>query len=315
MMLDFLFPIGMLMIGLILLAWSGDRFVEDADALAEQLGVSPLIVGLTVVAFGTSAPELVVAINAVIAGETLLATGSIIGSNIANVFLVLAATAILVPLNFEEKGLSKNLFAMLAATFGFCLFALDGRIGLIEAIILTGSLIAYLVWNVVTDQSCEQAGKSDFAWSNGAFLLLSIGGLLVGADLTVEGGIKLAGLLGVEVAIIGLTAVAIGTSLPELVACLSAAIKGRTEISIGAIVGSNVFNLLAVGGISGVVAAGQGLNASGMNSSLILMGLSALVLVAYTLTKATMRLSSGLILLSAYAAYVVWSLAKSNFLG
>lgn len=310
---DFLFPIGMLMIGLILLAWSGDRFVEGADALADQLGVSPLIVGLTVVAFGTSAPELVVAINAVIAGETALAAGNIVGSNIANVFLVLGATAILVPLSFEEKGLSKNLLAMLAATFGFCLFALDGRIGMIEAIILTGSLIAYLVWNVVTDQRCEDAGNSDFELSKGAFLLLSIVGLLIGADLTVEGGIKLAGLLGVDGVIIGLTAIAIGTSLPELVACLSAAIKGRSEISIGAIVGSNVFNLLAVGGISGLVAVGQGLNASGMNTSLILMGFGAIVLVAYTLTKATMRLRSGLLMLSVYAAYVVSSFGIGSF--
>lgn len=313
-MLDFLFPIGILVIGLLLLAWSGDRFVEDADALAGQLGVSPLIIGLTVVAFGTSAPELVVAVNAVIAGETALAAGNIIGSNIANVLLVLGATAIVVPLSFEEKGLSKNLFAMLAATLGFCFFALDGTIGLIEASILAGSLIAYLIWNVCTDQRSD-ACESDFAWSNAALLLLSIGGLMIGADLTVNGGIKLAGLLGVDAAIIGLTAIAIGTSLPELVACLSAAIKGRAEISIGAIVGSNVFNLLAVGGISGVVAADQGLTIEGMTLSLSLMVLSAFALGCYTLTKATMRLRSGLLMLSVYAAYVVWSLAKSNILG
>lgn len=248
--------------GFIILIWSADLFVDGAASIAENLGLSPIIIGLTIVSLGTSAPEVLVSVMAALTGSGTLAVGNAIGSNIANIGLVLAVTLLVAPLMVHGSCMKKEVPVLLIVTMGTGLLLLDGALSRLDGFLMIGALIL-LLYQMVRSQLknkdlVEEAEdeplphlKPKRAWFTFMLGLL----LLVGSSrLLVYGAVVAAQELGVSELVIGLTIVAIGTSLPELAATLASAIRGHTEIALGNIIGSNLFNLLAVMSIPGMLA-------------------------------------------------------------
>ncbi len=250
--------------GFILLVWSADRFITGAAALARDLGVSPLIIGLTIVGFGTSVPEILVSGMAAWAGEPGLAIGNAIGSNIANMGLVLGSAALLRPLAVRSQTLRRE-FPMLFAVMLLALALLwDGRLGRVDGAILLAALVLLMGWLV--RQGLRERGYDPMAREYSAeipsqiplgrallLVAVGLGALLISSRLLVWGAVNIAHLLGVSDLVIGLTVVAIGTSLPELAASVLGALRNEPDIAIGNVLGSNMFNLLAVMGLPGLI--------------------------------------------------------------
>lgn len=255
--------------GLALLIAGGEALVRGASKLAVSLGISPLVVGLTVVAFGTSSPEFAVSLQAAVSGTVDIALGNVIGSNIFNVLFILGLSALIAPLIVAAQVVRQEVPIMIGASVLVFLAALDGRIVRIESGGLFALLIGYtvfLIWQsrretLATQQ--EYAGESHVAAQRGwddrlpaqlALILVGLALLVLGSRWLVEGAVAIAKSLGVSELIIGLTIVAAGTSLPEVAASVTAAIRGQRDIAVGNVVGSNTFNLLGVLGLSGLVA-------------------------------------------------------------
>ena len=250
-----------ILLGFIVLIWSADLFVDGAASIAENMGLSPIIIGLTIVSIGTSAPEILVSINATLAGSGTLAIGNAIGSNIANVGLVLGVTVLLVPLMVDRSCMRKEVPTLLVVTLGTGFLLLDGTLSRLDGSLMLGALILLLVQMIRSQTSdpvlLEEAETEPLphlkplrAWLTFAFGLLL---LIASSRILVYGAVMAAKELGVSELVIGLTIVAIGTSLPELAATLASAKRGHTEIALGNIIGSNLFNLLAVMSIPGIL--------------------------------------------------------------
>ncbi|MBN2734485.1 MAG: calcium/sodium antiporter [Methanomicrobiaceae archaeon] len=243
--------------GLLFLVKGADYFVEGGGGLAARYGVSPTTIGLTVIAFGTSLPEFGVSINALLSGDQGIATGNILGSNIANIALVLALCALIKPAAIHETikekcFLGNDAYLMVAATIIFASFALLGTISLIGGIIFLFAFAAIMIYlwksGAVEEEKVESHGKMDY--------LLIVGGLLgvvIGSQLLLSSSVSIAEYLGIPSFVIGMSMVAVGTSLPELMTSLVAIIKNQGGISIGNLFGSNIFNLLFVMGIGAVL--------------------------------------------------------------
>lgn len=253
-----------LIAGLTLLLFAGDYLVRGAVALAEKLGVSPLIIGLTIVAFGTSAPELFVSLKAAFGDAPGIAIGNVVGSNIANVLLVLGAPALIKPVGCREDGLVFSLTIMIIMTIIFMIMMTTGWVTHMDGLILLALLFVFLGRQVVAahnSRSDQVFGDyhddiDELPTENSrivAYLLFGMIGLPLGASLTVDGAVDIARMLGVSEAVIGLTVVAIGTSLPELVTSVMAAWRGSGAVAIGNVVGSNIFNIGAVLGITSLI--------------------------------------------------------------
>jgi len=259
-------PIVLIGLGLVLLVAGGEFVVRGASRLAEWARIPPVVVGLTIVAFGTSSPELAVAIGAALRGEPDFVTGNIIGSNIYNVLLVLGLSALIVPLVVQRKLVQWDVPAMIGASLGLLLFAADGSLTRVEGIVLMLALAGYLsatvFWSRRQGSDEDEFDVEYHARSmSGAALLgnaaILVGGLallVIGADRLVEGAVEIAESLGVDRLVIGLTIVALGTSMPELATSVIAAIRGEREIAVGNIVGSNIMNILAIAGFTMIVA-------------------------------------------------------------
>ena len=253
-----------IIIGLILLVWSADKFIDSAAALAKQLGVPPLIIGLVIVGIGTSAPEMIVGSFAALDGNTNLAIGNAIGSNIANIGLVLGFTALVAPLIMQSGLLRRELPILLGTSFIVTIIFIDNSLTRWEGIALLAgmfSFVGWMVWAAVRDRN-QDAIIAEFEqeMAEDSPLLPSILWLIAGltvllgsAKLIVWGAVAIAHALGVSDLVIGLTIVAIGTSLPELAACIASAKKGEHDIAIGNIIGSNMFNLLGVLGLPAII--------------------------------------------------------------
>ena len=258
-------PILLLTLGLVLLIIAGDFMVRGAAALARHWGVPALIVGLTIVAFGTSAPELVVGVQAAMDGMGDLAAGNIVGSNIANVLLALGIPALIMSIPTNMAGVARNSFVMLGATLIFIALAFLGNpLAQWQGAILFGGIILYLVWMFslakagVEDPILEEMTEIDegkdglptSVWLDVVYVIGGIAGLVLGGNLIVNNAEIIATGLGISETIIGLTIVAIGTSLPEIATVVVASYRGHSEVAIGNVLGSNVFNIFAVGGAS-----------------------------------------------------------------
>ena len=315
-----------ILIGFILLAWSADRFVNGAAALARHLGISPLIVGLTIVGFGTSAPELVVSAIAALAGNPSLAIGNAIGSNIANIGLVLGITAIISPLFIASSILKREYPLMVAAMLLVFVILIDGQLGRLEGIILFVSLLGVLIWTVFTgiregrnpiataDDALEIEFESELALDDimpraKAIFWLLAGGILlvVSSRILVWGATTIATSLGISDLVIGLTIVAIGTSLPEIAASVASVVKGENDIAIGNVLGSNIFNSLGVIGLAALIRP-TSVSADALYRDLpVMIGLAILLYILLYSHKGQPSLSrmSGFFLLSLYVAYLV----------
>lgn len=254
--------------GFSLLVWGADRFVAGAASTARLLGVSPLIIGLTIVGFGTSAPEMLVSATAAWAGNSGIAIGNALGSNITNIGLVLGISALIAPLTLQRKTLLREfpvLFAIMALTL---LLMLDGHLSRLDGIILLSGFVLMIYWLVrrgIVEHGCDTEGKNctedeefEIPENMGAgkatfWIIAGLALLLVSSRLLIWGAVGIAEHFAVSDLVIGLTIVAIGTSLPELAASVTSAIRGEHDIAIGNVLGSNMFNLLAVLGLPGLI--------------------------------------------------------------
>jgi len=259
-----LYFIGAVVLGLALLVWSADRFIVGAAGIAANLGVAPLLVGMTVVAIGTSAPEMLVSAVAAWDGNTGLAIGNAIGSNITNIGLVVGAAAVVRPLTVSSETLRREfpmMFLIMLAALGLIA---DGYLGRLDGLLLVlgGGLMIYLVVRIGATTgagdplSGEYAAEIPTGLSTGRAILWASAGLgllLLSSRLLVWGAVNIAQVFGVSDLLIGLTIVAIGTSLPELAASVAGAARGEPDIAMGNVIGSNMFNLLPVLGLPGLV--------------------------------------------------------------
>lgn len=253
-----------LITGLVILVLAGDALVRGAVSAALRLHVPPLIIGLTVVAFGTSAPELVVSLEAALTGAPGLAVGNVVGSNIANILLVLGLPAIITPVVIEQDGTRRSALYMVAVCAGLALIALDGEVSRIEGVGLFTLLIVYLTYSGMAASSARRDGSAateleaidEAPLPTGKlvlFLAFGVVGLGLGGNLTIRGALGVAEMLGVAESAVGLTLVALGTSLPELATGLAAALRKHTGVVIGNVIGSNIFNVLGILGITAMI--------------------------------------------------------------
>jgi cation:H+ antiporter len=302
--------------GLVLLIWGADRFVHGAAATARNLGVAPLLIGLTVVAFATSAPEILVSIVASVRGEPLLAIGNAIGSNIVNIGLVLGCVAVIRPIELRSATLRREMPALLAVTLLTVSLFLDSYLSRIDGLVMLAGLVIVMLWLARLGMRSEPSDpiKQDYEAEiptnvtmrmSIVWLLVGLVTLLGGAHLLVDGSIEIARFLGVSEVVIGILLVAFGTSLPELAVSLVSALKGEYGLAIGNIVGSNIFNLLAVIGVAASI------EPSAMAPSVL--SLHIFVMVAFTLVlfamtydydgKSELSRIEGIALLIAFIAY------------
>jgi cation:H+ antiporter len=305
-------------VGLIILYFGAEGLVQGASSLALQYGIKPVVVGLTVVALGTSMPEFLVNLFAVIADESSLALGNIIGSNISNVALILGCSALVLPLTVTPEILRREYPIMLGVMVLFYLTALDGQIGTVDGTLMVALLIglgAYLFYEThqtstaaIIDQigdDLEAADPNMSPLKKATYLTGGMIGLALGARLMVNSAVQIARILGIATGIIGLTAVALGTSLPELAASLVSAGKGDTDLSVGNVMGSNLLNVLFVVGIISIFEPLDVERRSIMIDFPVMLGICGLLL---PLVWTNYRLSrvGGVVLLIAFVGYMTY---------
>ncbi|MEZ5645692.1 MAG: calcium/sodium antiporter [Burkholderiaceae bacterium] len=260
-----LLPTLAILAGLALLVWSADRFVDGASATAHHFAMPPLLVGMVIVGFGTSAPELVVSTNAALQGNPGLALGNGWGSNIANIALILGITALVKPIAVHSLILHKELPILAGVTAVAGYLAWDQALLQTDGLILLGVFAALMTWSVVAglrsgpdalgeETATELQAHAMPLWRSLTWLVLGLGLLIVSSRLLVWGAVSVAQALGVSDLVIGLTVVAVGTSLPELASCVAAARKGEHDLALGNVLGSNLFNTLAVVGVAATIA-------------------------------------------------------------
>ena len=308
-------------VGLGLLSWSADRFVTGASELARELGVSPMIIGLTIVAFGTSAPEMLVSAMAAWQGNSGLAIGNAVGSNIANMALVLGVAALITPLMVQSRTLSREFPLMVLVMLAALALLWDGELTRVDGVVLLVGMFLLVLWTIHLARTApaDDPLESEYAEelpgdvSSGAAWWLLLSGLLlllISSRLLVWGAVGIAEMFGVSDLVIGLTIVAVGTSLPELAASVAAVRKGEHDMAVGNIIGSNLFNILAVLGIAGVIGPG-GFDAEVLTRDFpIMIGLAvALYLMARGLRKTghgCIQRWAGALLLAVFVAYQAW---------
>lgn len=253
--------------GLILLVVGAEFLVKGASRLAAAVGISPLVIGLTIVAFGTSAPEMAVSVGAAWSGQADLALGNVVGSNIFNVLFILGVSALIAPLVVAQQLVRLDVPLMIAASIAVLLMGMDGGIGRVDGIILFAGIIVYTGFLIVQSrkesssavkeeyaQEYAQKGSALHYVQNSLFILGGLALLVLGSRWLVDSAVSIAQHFGVSELVIGLTIVAAGTSLPEVATSVIASIRGERDIAVGNVVGSNIFNLLSVLGLSSVVA-------------------------------------------------------------
>lgn len=315
--MELLKNIGLGIAGVALLYFGAEYLIRGGVSIAKKLGVSPLLIGLTLVAFGTSAPELVVSIQAALSNTGDIAVGNVVGSNICNVALILGLCALLKPIATNEKLFKLDMPLLLGASLLFAVFYfLDGRgLNFWQGAVMFTILIIYLAWSFYQDKKSgggelaaaadeEDGDKPCPVWLALIMVVGGLAGLVIGAKCFVASAIYFALAMGVSQAVIGLTIVALGTSLPELATSVVAVIKGERDIAVGNVVGSNIFNILVIMGIAPMVSDLHAPNIKMVDLGIML----ALVPVLWIMMKTGKKVSrvEGGILLLVYVGYTVW---------
>lgn len=307
--------IAALIAGLVILVWSADRFVLGAAATARFMGISPLIIGLTIVSLGTSAPEMFVSTMAALDGSGGLAVGNAIGSNIANIALVLGVTALVAAIPIQKKLVKKEIPLLLLITIIAGLVLADLTLDLFDAIILMIALVLaiYLLFQQTNDSGeavideDDQAEIDSMPAKNAIFWLIAgLAALMISSKMLVWGASSIAQAFGISDLVIGLTIVAVGTSLPELAASVTSALRGHHDIAIGNIIGSNIFNLLAVLPIPGLLAPLVIDSEVMTRDYLMMLGLTIalIIIIALSYRRGVIPRFTGWILIASYAAYM-----------
>lgn len=313
-MLDYL----LIIIGFVLLIFGANYLVDGATGLAKRFNVSNLIIGLTVVAFGTSAPELVINLVAALnPGTTDIALTNIIGSNMINTFVILGAAALVYPIVSQKSSRRFEIPLSIIAPVVVLLLAIDGILSWVDGLILLCFFIWFMISNIskaVKHPEDEQA--EDYVamkiWKASIFVVLGLGALIGGAQLIVPSATNIAASMGISQAVIGLTVVALGTSLPELATSVVAAFKKNSDIALGNVIGSNIFNIFMVLSTSAVI---RDLPVyKGINSDLIITAVSSLLvlLFIYTNRQRSLQRWAGALLLLIYTLYMIWNISTLN---
>ena len=298
----------LLALGFSMLVKGADWFVDGTSGMARKLGIPQLVVGLTIVAMGTSTPEAAVSITAALKNNAGIAIGNVIGSNILNILIILGVTAVITTVAIQKSTLYVEIPYMLVVTIALILMGLDGKVSRIEGILLWGMFLIYLayLYYLAKKGKEEKEEVEESIWK----LIVSaiLGGAIVvwGSDITVDAATKIAQILGMSERFIGLTIVALGTSLPELVTSVTAARKGNADIAIGNIVGSNIFNILFVIGTAALIIPVPYTPGFLMDGVIAIM--AGVLLWIAVFWKMELRRSWGIVMLAAYAAYFVYLL-------
>jgi cation:H+ antiporter len=300
-----------LLLGFVILLYSGDLLVKGGVALASHFKVSTLVVGVTVVSFGTSAPELFVSLDAALSGSPDISIGNVVGSNISNIALVLGFTAILLPLPVRSNSIKYDWPVMMGASVLFYVFALNGKLQTVEGIIFVALLISFMVWTIWNSRRenrnlHEEAKPAKYTIPISVLLIAASSvGLYFGANLLVGSAKNIAIDFGVSERVIGLTIVAFGTSVPELATSAVAAYKKEMDISIGNIIGSNIFNILGVLGVTSIIKNIRVSSEIISFDALFMLAVSVLLfLLILPLKKGKLHRWKGILLLSSYLFYV-----------
>lgn len=303
-----------LVLGLVALFIGAEGLIRGSSALALKIGITPLVVGLTVVAFGTSTPELVVSLKAALIGNSSISLGNIVGSNIANIALILGIAAIIRPLDVHANVIRREIPIMIGISILLVLLLIDGELGLVDGIIFVLGIVIYTIVNITMARK-EKNAEVDKEFKEGLktglgvpiSIVMIVGGLglmILGANLFVTSSISIAKVIGVSDAIIGLTIVAVGTSLPELITSVVAAYKNESDIAIGNVVGSNIFNILGILGITALIIS---VGSSGINYvDFGVMLFAALILLPLSKTGFRITRLEGIILVLGYIAYIYY---------
>ena len=299
-----------IIIGAVLVLWGADRLTDGATGLAERLGVPQIVIGLTVVAMGTSMPEFFVSLMSAIKGTSDIAVGNVMGSNAFNTLAIVGITAMVAPMSISRNTVSKDIPYCVVASLSLLLMCLDGEVSRLDAAILFAGFLVFIGYTlylarrgVIQDVEVVKLENMGY-WKAAGLMLLGLVCLVLGSHLFVDGATQVARSLGVPDAVIGLTIVALGTSLPELATSVVAARKGQSAIAIGNVIGSNVFNILMILGITGVVLPMDIQSITLVDFGVLLGGIVLLWLFCYT--KYKVEKWEGALLAAAYVAYVSW---------
>lgn len=315
--------------GLALLMVGANALVSGAGKLALSFGLSPLVVGLTVVAFGTSAPEMAVSTSAVLAGQSDVAVGNVVGSNIFNILVILGLSALIVPLSVHIQVIRQEMPIMIGTALLFMVFALDGSISFLEGAILFGLLIVYTVFLVVQARRAPADAAAEFDAEVEAsppgtlmskwyvqiwFVVAGLIMLVQGANWLVDSAVVFARALGISEVVIGLTIVSVGTSLPEVAASLAAALKGERDMAVGNVVGSCVFNTLGCIGLGGLVAGASGMSVASsiMNFDLWVMLAAFFACLPVFISGREIARWEGGLFVGYYVAYVTYLIMRAQ---
>lgn len=306
MLIDLIF----LATGLALLTLGAESLVRGAVSLANRLGMPPLLIGLTVVGFGTSMPELLVSLQAALSGSPAIAIGNVVGSNIANILLIVGLAAMISPIAARIPNLGRDLVMMIAAASVMLALGFAGIVSTWAGVLMFGTLVAYLSWVTYTDRGKTDASDSDLSlrlagWKEALFIVGGLAGLFFGADLLVKAATSIAREFGISEAVIGLTIVAVGTSLPELATSVVAAFRRQAEMALGNVVGSNIFNILGILGITAIIVPVPVDPAMAGFDIPIMAGVSVAFAALIFLAGRVGRIA-GAAMLVAYTGYVVW---------
>jgi len=305
-----LLQIAMLAGGLVLLTIGAEYLVRGAISLANRLGMPPLLIGLTVVGFGTSMPELLVSLQAALGGSPAIAVGNVVGSNTANILLILGVAATISPIAARIPNLKRDLVMMLVAAIVMLGLGFWGVVNFWLGLAMFAALASYLAWVTHTDRRRMTAEEAELVvkiagWKEALFIIGGLAALFFGADLLIGAATAIARSFGISEAVIGLTIVAVGTSLPELATSVVAAFRRHAEVALGNVVGSNIFNILGILGITAVVVPVPIENSMASFDIpfmlVVSLGLIALILIAGRISR-----GAGIAMLAIYTSYVVW---------
>ena len=297
--------LGAITFGVYLLVKGGDWTIDNAVVIAEKFGLSKLFIAATIVAFGTSAPELFTSVNANLSGYPGISVGNVIGSNIANVLLVVAVSALIAPLAWNRKEVRVDVFVMLAATTAMAVGVIYGSIPRWAGLAMVASIICYVLYQYKASKLDVDEGEDDESGHKypGSMLALGILTLLIGSEILVQGAVAGGLALGVPEAVIGMTMIAFGTSLPELTACVAAARKGQSDLIIGGIIGSNIFNILSVLAFS-AIAKTLVIDARFTGLDLYVVGGVTVIFSIFLLFVGRMNRGLGIAMLISYFAFI-----------
>lgn len=304
-----LLSIAYILIGVIAVLWGADKFTDGAAAIARKMNIPEIVIGLTIVAMGTSAPELFTSVVSALKGSTGLALGNIVGSNIFNSLLIVGAAAAVAPIPISQVTIVKDIPFALVSSLLLTAVCLDGNLTRLDSLLLLIGFALFLAYtlqmarNGTTEDSKSETSQA--LWKNIFFIIIGLACLIVGSNLFVNGASTVAEQLGISDAIIGLTIVAGGTSLPELATSIISARKGQSGIAIGNVVGSNVFNILAILGITGFISPMR--NLGGITTIDFTMLILSIILVwAMSFTKHKIERWEGFTLIGIFAFYLGW---------